>query len=631
MNILLICDSDRVKRIFETFEKQESLQLRTAAALNQADQEIEASAPEFVFVQSRISGFSGEIILRHLKKILPLSAKIILLAGDADEKEQAQNHAELYLDLSLSDEALAGAIGDALNGIFQPPEAPAAEQVPAQVSQLRQKLDAAAASRFVKEEPVTEQPDQPEDVVPEATPQQLESVVPKAGAQQPEGAVPKAGPPQPEDVVPKATAQQPASKVQGKPAAGVKDAGRSSAVVKDHVSDASINFNTDFGKDLGKGEDKDSKDLVKDVGKDSKDLNKDFSKDLSKDLSGVAVKESGNHLSEALSEASSKDSFRDTDKDTGGETGKGTGKVGTGSFDEIMQRASGDGSSSASVPFVAEDWDRSVSTISVPGQSEPSARLHDRDRRSVSFGNFEGAEPLADAMRRVHKKPKKRPLWLYALALALVGVPGIAYLAFTAGEKAAPPESAFTSRTSPRLPKNRKPTTQNAATAIAPSAIPQPVAPSTIAPAPTAALPAAKVAPGTVAKPAAEPAPKQVVIAGVRTIPSMVAQAKLDPGYAKTHPGWQRYLDEKLEYKLFKEAEFFKALQVLGRNGASIPDQTFKRALLEFGGIDSYRVESTSEKGKYLVEQSEKKGGVALTLYRNKGDHQMKAFVLYYN
>jgi DNA-binding NarL/FixJ family response regulator len=609
MNILLICDSDRAKRIFETFEKKESLQLRTAATLNQADQEIEASPPEFVFVQSRISGFSGEIILRHLKKILPPSAKIILLAGDADEMEQAKIHGERYVDLSLSDEALAGALGDALNGVFRHPEVPVAEHVPTQVSKLRQKFDAAAASRLVKEE-----------LEPEEHPEELEELEAEATSQEPEEVASEATPQQPEDVVPEATPQQPASTVQGKSAAGVKDTGRASAVVKDHVTDAGIHFDTDFGKDLGKD--------PNDIGKDPY---KDLTKDLGKDFSKEHGEETGNDLSKASSKASNEDSFTVTDKGTGRERGKSTDNIGAESFDEIMQRASGDGSSAASTPFVAEDWDKSVSTISGAGQSGQLPRLHDKDRRSVSFGNFAGAEPLADAMRRVHKKPKKRPLWLFALALALVGVPVIAYLAFTAGEKAAPPESAFMSRTSPRLAKNRKPTAQVAATAKVPSAIPQPVAPSATVPAPTAALPAAKAAPGAVAKPAAEPAPKQVVIAGVRTIPSMVAQAKLDAAYAKTHPGWQRYLDEKLEYKLFKEAEFFKALQVLGRNGATIPDQTFKRALLEFGGIDSYRVESTSEKGKYLVEQSEKKGGVALTVYRNKGDHQMKAFVLYYN
>jgi hypothetical protein len=109
-----------------------------------------------------------------------------------------------------------------------------------------------------------------------------------------------------------------------------------------------------------------------------------------------------------------------------------------------------------------------------------------------------------------------------------------------------------------------------------------------------------------------------------------VSNAKLDAAYGKTHPGWQRYLGTGVEYKLFREAELFRALQVVALNGGTIPDQLFKRALQEFGGVDSYLVQSSGEKGNYLVEQGVTKGSVALTIYRKKGDPRMKAFVLYY-
>ena len=110
----------------------------------------------------------------------------------------------------------------------------------------------------------------------------------------------------------------------------------------------------------------------------------------------------------------------------------------------------------------------------------------------------------------------------------------------------------------------------------------------------------------------------------------MVSHAKLDAAYGKTHPGWQRYLGTGVEYKLFKEADLFRALQVIALNGETIPDQFLKKALLEFAGIDSYQVESKGNKGNYLVEQGVAKGGVALTIYKKKGDLQIKAFVLYY-
>ena len=97
--ILLITDTERVKRVFESLDKSGILKLRTAATLIQGEQEIAASAPEFTFVQSRISGFSSEILLRHLKKIVPKGANPILLTGDADEMAQAHQRAVPFLDL----------------------------------------------------------------------------------------------------------------------------------------------------------------------------------------------------------------------------------------------------------------------------------------------------------------------------------------------------------------------------------------------------------------------------------------------------------------------------------------------------------------------------------------------------
>jgi CheY-like chemotaxis protein len=98
--VLLITDTERVLRIFGSLETREDLQLRRASTLDQADQEIAEKIPDLTFVQSRVSGFSGEIQLRHLRKMLPKGAKIILLAGDA--AEVGKDHAPV-IDLTLDD------------------------------------------------------------------------------------------------------------------------------------------------------------------------------------------------------------------------------------------------------------------------------------------------------------------------------------------------------------------------------------------------------------------------------------------------------------------------------------------------------------------------------------------------
>ena len=105
----------------------------------------------------------------------------------------------------------------------------------------------------------------------------------------------------------------------------------------------------------------------------------------------------------------------------------------------------------------------------------------------------------------------------------------------------------------------------------------------------------------------------------------------MDVAYGKKHPGWQRYIGARAEYKVFREGELYKAIQVISPGGQTVPDELYRRVLLEFGGIDNYEVQSTDRKGKYLVEHGvAKKGAIALTIYRKSSDLSLKGLVLYY-
>lgn len=145
---LLITDSERVQRLFRELEAKGAVQLRVAAAVAQADREIALSPPDVTFVQSRLSGLSSDITLRHLKKALPKRARIVLLAGDAEDAAQAAQGTLPFVDLTLADEQVEQALAAVLSGAAPsgrkakgkgeagapaPPE-PEGEQVPAEPS-----------------------------------------------------------------------------------------------------------------------------------------------------------------------------------------------------------------------------------------------------------------------------------------------------------------------------------------------------------------------------------------------------------------------------------------------------------------------------------------------------------------
>lgn len=121
-NVLLITDSQRVKKIFDAVDATGILQLRTAATLAQAAQEIGEALPAITFLQSRVSGVSGELALLHLRKILPEGARIVLMTGSADELETGLREGERRLDLTVGDQELTSAIHETLSGVFAPPE-----------------------------------------------------------------------------------------------------------------------------------------------------------------------------------------------------------------------------------------------------------------------------------------------------------------------------------------------------------------------------------------------------------------------------------------------------------------------------------------------------------------------------
>ena len=469
--VLLITDTERVQRIFQALEEKGVLQLRIAGTLTQGDQEILSAAPDITFIQSRISGFSGDIMLGHLRKTLPKDARIVLLAGDADDAAQARRHAEPFLDLADGDQLLTDTIMDLINGSGH--------------------------------------------------------ALPKKGAAgQRAGKKPSA-----------ASAAEEAVKPQVPEAAGPSD---------------------------------------------------------------------GRSMQESTETAQAEEPVREEEA-----APPQSGAPCAASFQEIMELASAKTSPSVLGPDDVQDrvdigtppteLAAAKERLSLPTPDQVATPLADEE--------FFRGEPLADAMLRAEQK--KRPRWVLLVALLLVLVPLTAYLS---GRKAAP--------NSPAAPAKSSPPLMLAVAVPGGAGGPAPVAGSATAKAP-ATPPAGRPQVQTV-QPSAKPA------SGLKLLPGFLEGTRFDAAYGKAHPGWVRYVGKRAEYNLFREADLYKAMQVIAPGGGTVSDQLFKRVLADFGGGESYRMESTGYKGDYVLEQGAAKNGVAVSIYRKKKDSRIKAVVLYY-
>ena len=306
-----------------------------------------------------------------------------------------------------------------------------------------------------------------------------------------------------------------------------------------------------------------------------------------------------------------------------------------------------------------------------PGEGAKGTGPAEKTEDAAPEGVLLKGVPLADAMRHAEQK-KRRPYRIIVpvllLLLVLIAVPLLSYLA---GKKDAAPESPASSHPKTAKPPNAvvpssavSPSKQPAAPAATtkpapaltpvqtpvPAPAPKPAPKPAPTPAPTPApKPGPKPVPAPQAKPVAKPQPqaaskpeakpskteqkteaKPAARQGMKTLPPLLEGTRLDAEYGKSHPGWVRYIGKKGEYKLFKEGELYRAMQVVAVGGGTIPEDLFKRVLQEFGRVGSCQVESTSKKGDYVVDQCVAKGNVAVTVYRNKSDLKVKGLVVYY-
>ncbi|UFS71888.1 hypothetical protein LPW11_06755 [Geomonas sp. RF6] len=165
---------------------------------------------------------------------------------------------------------------------------------------------------------------------------------------------------------------------------------------------------------------------------------------------------------------------------------------------------------------------------------------------------------------------------------------------------------------------------------------PRPVQKVPMPPAPAPAAPAQPAAPQGEAPSKGdeavvpEPRPKPSASGkGLADLPPFVVDAEQDTEYGKTHPGWERYLTSRLEYKIFREGTLIKAVQIMAARDETVPGELFNWAKKEFAAAGPHKLLSKEQKGNYQVEKLQAEGA-GLTVYRKVPDLKIRALVLYF-
>lgn len=109
-NVLLISDQPRLHTIVSSACDLQEGTFRIATSLNQGLQEIGRDLPDILFLQNRLSGLSGSILVRHVRSQLNAATRLVLFTDGGADTPRSETSGDIELDVSVSDTELSDAI-----------------------------------------------------------------------------------------------------------------------------------------------------------------------------------------------------------------------------------------------------------------------------------------------------------------------------------------------------------------------------------------------------------------------------------------------------------------------------------------------------------------------------------------
>lgn len=115
------------------------------------------------------------------------------------------------------------------------------------------------------------------------------------------------------------------------------------------------------------------------------------------------------------------------------------------------------------------------------------------------------------------------------------------------------------------------------------------------------------------------------------TLPDYVPKYGYDKKYSATNPGWERYMGQVTEFKVYREGKSIKAIQVVDRGGNGIPESFMKGVLLQAAKNPSFAVTATERKDGYEIQRGQVNQDLKVVYYRDEQGSRLRAFVMTWN
>lgn len=110
-------------------------------------------------------------------------------------------------------------------------------------------------------------------------------------------------------------------------------------------------------------------------------------------------------------------------------------------------------------------------------------------------------------------------------------------------------------------------------------------------------------------------------------VPDFIPRAGLDKQYSAANPGWERYKGNVTEFKIYRENDSIKAIQVIDRGGQGVPESFMKAVLRQISKKPAFIMESSEKKDGYEIQRGQVAENLKVVYYRDEKGGRLRAFV----
>ncbi|MDD2733433.1 MAG: hypothetical protein PHF56_05795 [Desulfuromonadaceae bacterium] len=117
---------------------------------------------------------------------------------------------------------------------------------------------------------------------------------------------------------------------------------------------------------------------------------------------------------------------------------------------------------------------------------------------------------------------------------------------------------------------------------------------------------------------------------GVRptNLPDFIPRPGYDKQFSATNPGWERYKGKVTEFKVLREAQAIKAIQIIDRGGQGVPESFMKGVLRQVTKTPNFKAETAEKKEGYEIQRGSIADNIKVVFYRDENGGRLRAFVL---